>query len=77
MWYWKSAQEQAFQDSKLLLPFSEALVHYEADKELTLSCGTPPYGIETVLAHRMEDGSEETTGFVSQTLSSAEHNFSS
>lgn len=50
-WTWQKKQEDAFQKSKELT-------------ELGLSCDASPYGVGTVLSHKMDDGSERPLGFV-------------
>lgn len=58
------------------LQTSKVLVHYQAAKELFWTCDASLYRIGTVLVHQMADGSEQPIVFVSQILSSAEHNSS-
>ena len=62
--------------SKRLLTFSQVLVHFDPRQEVVLLCDTLAYGIVTVLAHRLEDGSEKEIGFGSQTLSNVEKKYS-
>uniref|UniRef100_H3B9C4 ribonuclease H n=1 Tax=Latimeria chalumnae TaxID=7897 RepID=H3B9C4_LATCH len=66
-WYWGCVQEKAFEASK-----TKGLAHYDEDKELILSCDASPYGIGTVLSHRMKDGLDRPIGFVSRALTVAE-----
>ena len=37
---------------------AEALVHYDTEKDIVLSCDASPYGVRAVLSHRMPDGTE-------------------
>lgn len=55
---------------------SELLVHYDSHKDLILFCDVSPYGVGAVLSYRMPDGQERPIGFVSQTLTAAESNYS-
>jgi len=71
-WQWKTAQESAFTEAKKLLTSSQVLVHYDSCKPLVLSCDASPYGVGTVLSHKLDDGSEHPVAFASQTLSPAE-----
>jgi hypothetical protein len=73
-WRWKLAQDKAFEKAKELLKSPQLLVHYDANKELILTCDASPYGLGAVLAHRMEDGSERPIEYASRTLSPAEKN---
>ena len=59
-----------------MLQSSARLVHYDISKPLLLACDASPYGIETVLSHKMEDGLERPIGYVSRTLSPAEKGYS-
>lgn len=75
-WTWKNPQEEVFRKSKELLQSAKVLVHYDADKELVLSCDASLYGVGAVLSHRMEDGSEKPVSYMSRTLTKAEKNYS-
>uniref|UniRef100_A0A8C6MDI2 ribonuclease H n=1 Tax=Nothobranchius furzeri TaxID=105023 RepID=A0A8C6MDI2_NOTFU len=75
-WSWGREQEEAFTQSKQLLKSAEVLCHYSADKELVLACDASPYGVCTVLSHKMEDGSDKPLGFMSRTLTPAEKRYS-
>ncbi|XP_061594943.1 uncharacterized protein K02A2.6-like [Cololabis saira] len=75
-WKWATEQERAFEDSKRLMQSSEVLVHYDSQKDLILSCDASPYGVGTVLSHRMPGGQERPISFMSRTLTSAESNYS-
>ncbi len=74
-WEW-SEEEKAFSRSKKMLMSSNLLTHYNPQLPLTLACDVSAYGIGTVLAHRMSDGSEKPIGYVSRTLTKAEKNYS-
>jgi len=75
-WQWCEEQEGAFTEVKKLLHSATLLVHYDPDKEITLSCDASPYGVGAVLSHVMEDGLEKPVGFVSRTLTAAEKGYS-
>ena len=75
-WSWGKPQDEAFQKSKGMLQSSAVLVHYDASKELILSCDTSPYGVGAVLSHQMADGKERPIAFASRTLTPAVKNYS-
>ena len=52
------------------------LVYYDPSKELVLSCDASPYGVGAILSHIMPGGIEQPTAYASQTLSTAECNYS-
>nr|XP_023665672.1 LOW QUALITY PROTEIN: uncharacterized protein K02A2.6-like [Paramormyrops kingsleyae] len=75
-WQWYEEQEKAFKEVKELLQSAKLLVHYDPNKEITLSCDASPYGLGAVLSHVMKDGSEKPIGFASRTLTAAEKGYS-
>ena len=74
-WRWGRPQRQAFDGAKELLSSPKLLVHYNATKELILTCDASPYGLGAVLTHRMEDGTERPIEYASRTLAPAERNY--
>lgn len=74
-WSWGDKQQKAFEQLKSLLKSDAILTHYDANKELVLSCDASPYGVAAVLAHRESDGSEWPIAFCSRTLGKAERNY--
>ena len=64
-----------FHKAKNQLQSSDALVHYDPEKELVLSCDASPYVVGAVPGHVMEDGSERPMAYASRTLSTEEMNY--
>ncbi|CAG2227155.1 unnamed protein product [Mytilus edulis] len=73
---WEKEQEKAFIESKQLLKSALVLVHFDPKKKLILACDASPYGVEAVLSHKMDDGSDKPIAYTSRTLTSAEKNYS-
>ncbi|KAL1256468.1 hypothetical protein QQF64_012013 [Cirrhinus molitorella] len=74
-WKWGAAQVAAFTIVKNLLQSASVLVHFDKEKELTVSCDASPYGIGTVLSHVLEEGSEKPIAFASRMLTKAERGY--
>ena len=75
-WSWGKEQQLAFDQSKTNLSASSFLIHFDPKLPLILACDASAYGIGAVLAHRTPEGGERPIGYVSQTLNSAERNYS-
>ena len=74
-WQWTQEQQKAFEESKKALVDSAALVHYDPNKEVTVSADSSNYGVGAVIAHVI-DGVERPCHFVSRTLSETERRYS-
>jgi hypothetical protein len=75
-WKWGKAQQEAFDESKLMLQSSKVSMHYDPSRELLLSCDASTYGIGAVLSHMMDDGTDRPICYVSRTLAPAEKYYS-
>lgn len=74
-WTWGPPQSKAFKDSKALLGSSQLLVHYDPKLPIVLSNDASPYGLGSVLSHRLPDGRDRPIAYASRTLSPAEKNY--
>ena len=72
---WGPEQEEAFRTSKNMLIQSEALVHFDQNKPITVQADSSLYGVGAQLAHII-DGEERPVYFASRTLSETERNYS-
>ena len=75
-WSWTSKQEAAFKKVKKQLATCYLLAYFDNRKEMILSCDASQHGVGAVLAHRMEDGSEQPIAFASCTPASVEKRYS-
>ena len=67
-WKWEEQQHVAFKAAKQILCSATLLVHYDSEKPLILHCDASPYGMGSVLAHTMHDGTERPIAYASRTL---------
>ena len=74
-WNWSAIHQDVFERSKALVSSSTVLVHYNPRLPIVVSSDSSPYGIGSVLTHRLPDGSERPVAFASRTLSSAEKKY--
>lgn len=77
VWKWELEQQEAFDKAKNQLQSSDVLVHYDPEQELVVSWWYPssPFGVSAVLAHVMEDRSQDHVASSSRALSTAERNY--
>ena len=73
-WQWTDECSKVFETCKSLLTSEAVLVHYDAIRQLKLSCDASQYGLGAVLSHVFE-GEERPIAFASRTLSKAEVNY--
>ena len=74
-WYWRKAQQETFDRTKEMLRSPQVVTHFDSTKALILTCDASPYGIGSVLAHVMEDGTERPIAYHSRSHSHAEKNY--
>ena len=72
---WGKSQQDAFEKSKQLLDNSGLLVHFDATKEIILSCDASQKGIGAVISHVI-DGVERPISCASRSLTTAEREYS-
>ena len=53
-WKWNEKQSKAFEEAKRQLISTRVLAHYDPVKHLVLACDASPYGLGSVLSHKME-----------------------
>jgi len=74
-WYWRKAQQEAFDITEEILSSPQVVTHFDLPKALILTCDASLYGIVSVLAHIMENGTEKPIAYHSRSLSPAEKNY--
>ena len=74
-WTWGPSEQQAFNQAKELVVSSQLLVHYDPTLPIIVTCDASPYGVGSVLWHKMADGKVQPVAFASRTLSAAEKNY--
>ena len=74
-WKWGQEQKDSFAKVTQELVSPKLLIHYEPQRKLLLSCDASPYGINAVISHVMDDGSEKPIAYSSHSLSAAEQNY--
>ena len=74
-WKWGPRQKKAFEEASALLSSSKVLVHYNPELPIIVSSDVFPYGIGSVLSHRLSDGCEKPIAYASRTLSSCEKKY--
>lgn len=72
---WGKPQQDSFEKSKQLLNTSGFLVHFDATKEIILSCDASQKGIGAVISHII-DGVERPISCASRSLTAAEKGYS-
>ena len=75
-WTWGRAEEDSFQECKRKLAAKTLLVHFDASRDLILTCDASSRGIGAVLAHVGDRGEELPLGFASRRLTDAERKYS-
>ena len=75
-WQWSLYCEKSFKESEKRLMSVELLVHFDANKDIVITCDASQYGVGAVMSHIMEDKSESPITFASRTLAPAEKNYS-
>ncbi|XP_011883709.1 PREDICTED: uncharacterized protein LOC105570867 [Vollenhovia emeryi] len=73
---WTSQCEKSFKDAKKAFISPKCLVHFDPRLPVTLATDASSYGVRAVLSHIYPDGSERAIQYASQTLSSAQRNYS-
>ena len=73
---WDKECKKAFEEVKQMITSDNVLVHYNPDLPVIISCDASTYGLGTVLSHRLPNGDERPIAYASQTLTSAEKNYS-
>ena len=75
MWYWRKAQQEAFDRTKEMLSLPQVVTHFDSSEALILTCDASPCSIGSVPADVMEDGTEKPIAYHSRSLSETEKNY--
>ena len=76
VWKWTEEQEDSFNKAKEMLQTPPLLTHFDATKKLILATDAGPFGLGAILAHQLDDGTEQPIAYASRTLNVAERNYS-
>ena len=74
-WEWTEKCAESFKKLKEQLYSKLVLVHYDSKLPLRMACDASSYGVGTVIAHVIPDGSEKPVAYASRTLSKSEKNY--
>ena len=75
-WSWGKAEQETFDQLKMLITSDQVLVHFDSRVPVILSCDASEYGVGAVLMHRYSDGKNRLISAASRTLTPAEKNYS-
>lgn len=75
-WSWCSVCENAFKQCKQLLLKDNVLMPFDPNLEIIVTCDSSNYGIGSVIAHILPDGSERPIAFASRSLNKCEVKYS-
>jgi transposase InsO family protein len=73
-WEWTEECRKVFEKCKLELCGESVLTHYDASKEIVITCDACDEGISGILSHKI-DGKERPVFYVSRTLTEAERKY--
>lgn len=75
-WNWSDSCQIAFEKSKALLLKDNVLMPYDPKLDIVVTCDSSSYGVGSVIAHILPDGTERPIAFASRTLTKCESKYS-